>query len=106
MLRRIGRVFGISAPINQYKTDSGNPPHTPPSKARSGNYCFKAETHAELNGEEKLYVYGYSPDFDIASKVDEICERSRQPRERCQNTRLSFIGEHPECNGEVKTMRV
>ena len=92
-----------------YKTDSGNPPATPPPKVQSGGYCFRVSNELKRSSsEEELSRFvGYSQDMSIVEKVEKTCKRhaGKTSGTECTAPKLYFIGSHPKCDGRVEVER-
>ena len=93
-------------PESIYRTDSGIPPETPPTKPTNGNYCFRVsnELKRSSSDEELTKFIGYSQDISIVEKVEKTCKRhsGRTSGTECTPPRLYFIGAHPKCDGRVE----
>lgn len=89
-----------------YKTDSGNPPATPPNKPKFGGYCFRVtnELKRSSSEEEISKFIGYGQDISIVDKVEKTCKRHAGARAgtECTAAKLYFIGAHPKCDGRVE----
>lgn len=107
MLRYINPSLFKANPNDIHKTENIIPPSCNNSKMSFGSYCMRATNEIlDNHGNKSFTIHGYDTDMDITERVTEACEIHRNSlnepyKYSCTNTRLFFLRDIENCNGEI-----
>lgn len=97
-------MFALAA-ASPPRVDTPPPPSSPISPRQIGSYCFRGEVVHTVDGEPEgtRFICRDIDPISVTEKVEEVCTRFKKTQDQggCSAAKLSFMGWHPKCNGQV-----